>query len=572
MISLTIIGCIFSEKDKVYTNHLSEPSMVFVDGGSFIMGEILGVRGKDFRLERSDYIVTVPDFYIGKYEVTNEEFLPFLNANGKKGWWGKTWMFIRKDYDGIREKNGSFIIRPGCEKLPVTNVSWHGARAYAAWLKKTSGKNYRLPSEAEWEYAARGGQKSKGYIYAGSDDLNEVARFRENAGFKSQYVGSTKKGNELGLYDMSGNLREWCEDVWHKTYTKEAPTDGSPWLAGERDADRVLRGGNHSSHPRSCLVSKRFHLSPDISNWGGGFGFRLVIGDITDSLSQKMVELEELREKANTIQDSSIQNIPIQDPPKLKMVFVEGGSFTMGCEPERDGKCRKHEKAHTVTVPSFYIGKYEVTNQEFLPFLNAKGNIGEDGRSWVNFAERRKEDFFGLKKENGQFVIKPGHEDLPMVRISWYGARAYAAWLKETTGKNYRLPSESEWEYAARGGQKSRGLMYAGSNVLDQIAWYEGNSRGSTHPVGSRGNGNELDILDMTGNVSEWTADCRSYDKTPSDGSAYTGDDCFKFDAERISRGGNWQSYLGNCRLAERTGNIAHWAGYQIGIRLVYSE
>ena len=120
------------------------------------MGDILERMGKDFRLERIDHVVTVPDFYIGKYEVTNEEFLPFLKAKGNKGWWGKTWKYVNKDIDGISEVNGSFTVKPGCEKLPVTNVSWQGAHAYAEWLKKTTGKNYRLPSEAEWEFAARG--------------------------------------------------------------------------------------------------------------------------------------------------------------------------------------------------------------------------------------------------------------------------------------------------------------------------------------------------------------------------------------------------------------------------------
>jgi len=153
---------------------------------------------------------------------------------------------------------------------PVVGVSWDDATAYCQWLSERTGRNYRLPTEAEWEYAARGGRDSKGYTYAGGDDLDAVAWYYGNANGKTHPVAQ-KQANELGLYDMSGNVYEWVQDCWHDSYAG-APKDGSAWTSGDCDR-RVLRGGSWSFINLICRVAFRFWYFPDFRYLN--FGFRL---------------------------------------------------------------------------------------------------------------------------------------------------------------------------------------------------------------------------------------------------------------------------------------------------------
>ena len=148
------------------------------------------------------------------------------------------------------------------EDHPVINVTWYGAIAYCDWLSEKEGQPYRLPSEAEWEYVARGGVKSKDFLFAGGHKLKEVGWYSKNSHGQTKPVG-LKQPNELGLYDMSGNVDEWCADHWHENYNG-APNDGSAWVTGGDASRRVVRGGswydNDESLPRleSQLVRCRF--------------------------------------------------------------------------------------------------------------------------------------------------------------------------------------------------------------------------------------------------------------------------------------------------------------------------
>lgn len=258
----------------------------------------------------------------------------------------------------------------------------------------------------------------------------------------------------------------------------------------------------------------------------------------------------------------------IQKTPELNMVYIQGGSFTMGCTSEQGDDCRDNMKpAHQVTVQSFNIGKYEITNEDFVPFMNAKGNLKVGGVPWVNLEGRYRKVSCGIMKTNGEFVVKPGHEKLPMIYVSWYGAQAYAVWLKSKTGKNYRLPSESEWEYAARGGRETKEYKYAGSNKLTEVAWYKDNSDGLTHEAGTTGKGNELGLYDMSGNVWEWTGDyyTDNYNEIPE----------VKIDERwtyRVLRGGGWYNGPKHCQTANRLNVWPNDRKDFMGFRLVYSQ
>ena len=257
------------------------PQMIFVQGGTFTMGCKNKKRDGDCEKdEKPAHDVTLSSYSISKYEVTVGQFRAFIEATkyqtdaDKEGgsyiWTGSDWE-KRKDVNWKCDVNGK--IRPATENNhPVIHVSWNDAVAYCRWLSKVSGKNYRLPTEAEWEYAARGGNKSKDYIYSGSNNIDEVAWYYGNFGRSTHRVGS-KRANELGIHDMSGNVWEWCADVWHDNY-KSAPIDGSAWTTGGSAVHRVLRGGSWFNNARLCRVAIR-GLN-NVENRYNINGFRLV--------------------------------------------------------------------------------------------------------------------------------------------------------------------------------------------------------------------------------------------------------------------------------------------------------
>ncbi len=225
----------------------ADEARVFIEGGSFLMGSNDGEDN-----EMPIHKVTIPDFYIGKYEVTNQQYADFLNAKGNQKEGGELWLDINDEDCQIIQENGVFKSELGMEHYPVAEVTWYGAKAYAEWV------GGRLPSEAEWEYVARGGNKSKAYKYSGSNDVNLVACYDGNSSSSSQ-VG-IKQANELGVYDMSGNVWEWCQDTWHSTYTN-APADGSAWLNNDVNK-RVLRGGGLTTNASYCRVACRIGNNP----------------------------------------------------------------------------------------------------------------------------------------------------------------------------------------------------------------------------------------------------------------------------------------------------------------------
>ena len=221
-----------------------EFEMVYVEGGTFMMGAT-SEQGSDADAdERPVHSVTLSSFYIGKYEVTQGLWREVMGSNPSDNKAGD-------DY-------------------PVEYVSWEDCQEFIRKLNDRTGLTFRLPTEAEWEYAARGGKKSRGYKYAGSDNLDEVGWYNENSGNRTHPVGS-KYPNELGLYDMSGNVCELCQD-WYGDYTAEAqrnPTGPVSKLC------RVLRGGSGLVNAGFCRVSNRIDFFP--ISWYVDSGLRLAL-------------------------------------------------------------------------------------------------------------------------------------------------------------------------------------------------------------------------------------------------------------------------------------------------------
>ena len=232
---------ILPKEPKIETPRLSfEPEMVFVQGGTFQMGS------NDYDSGKPIHDVTVKDFYIGKYPVTQAQ-----------------WRAVMGSDPPVRFK--------GCDECPVENVSGNDTQEFIKQINEKTGKNYRLPSETEWEYAARGGKHSKGFIYAGSNNLDEVGWYYGNSNRKTHPVGE-KKATELGIYDMSGNVGEWCADVWHDNYDG-APKDGSAWMSDGNQDKRVVRGGSWLFNDNNSRVSYR--ISSNADSRSGSIGFRL---------------------------------------------------------------------------------------------------------------------------------------------------------------------------------------------------------------------------------------------------------------------------------------------------------
>ena len=259
-------GCLRYQKNEAGTLKRPPPKneldmkFVFVESGAFQIG------GK---FHKCRVTISKP-FWIGKYEVTQKEYKTLIGNNPS---------YFKGDSSPV-EVNWNDAVK-FCEKLTASERK-------AGRLP--SGYEYRLPTEAEWEYAARGGSESKGYKYSGSDDIDSVAWYWKNSGdsplsgswnfdkikknkCKSHSVGR-KKANELGIHDMSGNVSEWCSDKCHDSYIG-APTDGSSWDSGSSSA-RVFRGGGWSYTGGYCISVVRSGGPPSLT--GGILGFRVCLG------------------------------------------------------------------------------------------------------------------------------------------------------------------------------------------------------------------------------------------------------------------------------------------------------
>jgi formylglycine-generating enzyme required for sulfatase activity len=240
--SITLVGLLllflFSCKKDAKKEIPTIIDMVFVQGGTFQMGSNYDPDGAT-----PIHSVTLSNFYMGRYEVTQAQWKLIM---------GNDPSYFKGD------------------DLPVDSVSWNDVQNFLSKLNILSGKNYRLPTEAEWEYAARGGYKSQGYTYSGSNTLSDVAWYADNSSNTTHAVG-TKQPNELGLYDMNGNVWEWCSD-WYGDNSNVAQTNPTGPSSGY---GRVDRGGSWRDNTQYCRVAYRDCIRPDIR--GNFIGFRLVL-------------------------------------------------------------------------------------------------------------------------------------------------------------------------------------------------------------------------------------------------------------------------------------------------------
>lgn len=212
------------------------PEMIKVEGGEFLMGDnnLVG-----FRDEIPPHTVYVDGFSIGKTEVTVLQWKIYCTETNKQMPTAPDWGWT--------------------DSLPIANISWNEAVAYCDWLSAKLGKKYRLPTEAEWEYAAQGGKFSKGYKYSGGQWMDVLGWFTTNSDKKTHPVAQ-KRPNELGLYDMSGNVLEWTQDWGLRKYTSESVKNPK---GKEKDTEKAVKGGAYNYASTVNRISYRFSWEPE---------------------------------------------------------------------------------------------------------------------------------------------------------------------------------------------------------------------------------------------------------------------------------------------------------------------
>jgi formylglycine-generating enzyme required for sulfatase activity len=469
-------------------------------------------------------------FYCGKFEVT-------------QGQWQQ-----------VMRTNPSYFKSAGIDAA-VEKLNWEDCQNFLRKLCQMEGVGegtYRLLTEAEWEYACRAGTQTASFNgelvikgsnngpaldaiawYGGNSQVDYEGAWDSSSWPQKQYdhkragthlVGG-RRANAFGLCDMIGNVSEWCQD-WYGRYPSRVASDPP----GPRSGDtRVYRGGSWLDCAWCCRSADRKAVAPDHRYFSGFVGLRLA-----------RIMPSEPATPVPVASPMGGRNLVLVDLG-MEMVYIEPGSFQMGSNSVYSDSDEKPVHAVRISRP-FWMGKCEVTESQYQ--VIAGTNPSEE-------------------------------PDLP-VTVSHKDAVAFCRRLTDRerragrlpVGYVYRLPTEAEWEYAARGGAKSLGFEYAGSANPDDVAWYS-KSGGKTHPVGQK-KPNEVGLHDMSGNVWEWchdVYDASYYATSPS--SDPTGPSSGDL---HVLRGGSWRTYPGMCTVSIRkTLTFLNWADFDNGFRVVAS-
>ena len=497
----------FGQQRKEITNSIGM-KLVLVNAGSFTMGSAESEEGRtDYELQHE--VTISKSFYLGAYEVTQDQYEKVMGENPSQ-------------YNG--------------PKNPVEKVSWEDSVSFCKKLselpdEKAAGRVYRLPTEAEWEYACRAGG---GGAYSFGDDvesLEEYAWFLANSERKTHIVGE-KKPNRWGLYDMHGHVCEWCQDYW----AKESPSGDETDPMGPKDGPlRVLRGGCWGDVARFCRTA--FHNGNRPLVRLQGFGIRVAMNQPSKQLAAESAEssVVGLSTPAYFQQQKSITN-----SIGMKLVLIHAGAFTMGSPVSEVGR-QDNETLHEVTISkSFYLGVYEVNQDEYEKVM---------GKNPSHFRGRR----------------------LPVEMVSWDESVSFCKKLSElpdekAAGRKYRLPTEAEWEYACRAGSTTSYSFGDTSESLEKYAWFGGNSEFNTHQVGVK-KSNRWGLFDVHGNVWEWCEDW-STDYPSGEAADPQGP---REGTTHVRRGGSYFFVAKYCRAAMRDAGVPTLRSADIGFRVAMS-
>lgn len=503
---------IMPESPLTFTVNGVSFNMIRVRAGTFTMGAADDdVEAWDD--EKPAHQVTISyDYFIAETILTQALWTAVMGTTAQeeeKGTGGMTGLGYGDDY-------------------PMYPLSYYDCQEFVDSLSKITGLSFRMPTEAEWEYAARGGHLSKGYKYPGSNNLDEVAWSYHNV--PDQTIRPVKRlmPNELGLYDMAGNVWEWIYD-YKRPYTANHQVDPIGEIAS---TSAFVRGGStykHYTNRHSRVSCRHVEFSKTYKNTR--MGFRFVMDDdcklmsnaqqyaIYDTICSGEIYTWHGKQysKPGSYTDTltniygcdSIVTLNLEilpDPPisfdvngvKFNMVRVRAGTFTMGATPEQGNDASSDEMpAHTVTIThDYFMGETMLTQALWTAVMGT--TIQEE--------ESQSTGSKGLGYGDG----------FPMYCLSYSDCLAFVDSLSKITGLTFRLPTEAEWEYAARGGHLSKGYKYPGSNDYTEVAWnINTDPKQQLHEVKLL-KPNELGIYDMAGNTWEVIYDYkRKYTATP---------------------------------------------------------
>jgi uncharacterized repeat protein (TIGR02543 family) len=594
--------------------------MVQITAGKFTMGS--PTTEVDRSSDETQHWVTLSGFYMSKYLVTQEQYQAVMGTNpsnfktavsGESGTPGKLPVERVSWYDAIVFCN-RLSIAEGLS--PVYRIS--GSTDPSAWgsvptssnaiwntVEIVAGSNgYCLPTEAQWEYACRAGTLTA-YNTGNNTVSVDTGWYYANSGDKTHKVG-LKPANDWGLYDMHGNVFEWCWD-WYGNYL-DATLFNDPM--GKVDGSyRVKRGGCWSYGTYTMRSACRTDTSPYACS--DSIGFRLVRGAVTvhtvtfesdngygattkSVTSGNTVPRPENPQKSGYFFDNwysdkaltTVYNFSTQvkgnitlyakwNPIVIEMVKIPAGIFTMGSPSNETGRFSDEGPQHQVTQSGFYMGKYEVTQEQYHVVMETNlsnftaainGENGTPGKLPVECVSWYDTIVFCNKLSIAQ-GLSPAYRISGSTDPEVWGYPFYnTKWdtVEIVAGSNgYRLPTEAQWEYACRAGTTT--VYNTGNTVNNNTGWYNGNSGSKTHQVGLK-SANAWGLYDMHGNVYEWCWDWYDiYSGTqqtdplgPSSGS------------HRVIRGGSWGHSSFNMRSAFRlNADYPHVMNPDIGFRVV---
>jgi len=471
--------------------------LALIPAGKFMMGE-----------ENNSHKVTISKpFYVGVTEVTQAQYEAIMGTNPG-------------DFKGATN--------------PVELVSWNDATDFFKKLSEKTRQAVRLPTEAEWEYACRAGSKTQFCFGDADEGLGDYAWYDANSGKTTHPVGQ-KKPNAWGLFDMHGNVWEWCADWygdypknWYGDYPLGAVTDPFGPASGE---SRVLRGGYWDGDPNDCRsASRNYIITPDGRSYF--CGFRVVVS-VPGSPAAAAPVAAHPAPAAPTAAAPAELTLDLGGGVSMKLVLIPVGKFMMG---EEKDPVLVFLFTHEVTISKpFYMGATEVTQAQYQAIMGTNPS-----------------NFKGATN--------------PVDSVSWNDAADFCKKLSEKTRQAVRLPTEAEWEYACRAGSKTGFSFGDAEEALGDYAWYRANSGDTTHPVGQK-KPNAWGLYDMHGNLYEWCANW--YGDYPK--GALTDPQDPASGKERVLRGGSWSHGPDNCRAAYRYRITPDFRYINFGFRVVVS-
>ncbi|MGO9272860.1 MAG: formylglycine-generating enzyme family protein [Terriglobia bacterium] len=586
-----------SHQEPFFTNSIGM-KLVRIEPGKFMMGSPDSDKDAEAEEKPPHRVRITRAFCLGVHMVTRGQFRRFVDETGyqtdaeKDGKGGYGWNETANKFEQAPRYTWREAGFEQNDLHPVVNVSWNDAVAFAEWLGKKEGKTYRLPTEAEWEYACRAGTTTRYFCGDDAEGLAEVGNiadatarekypdWKNTIAARDGFVYTSPVGryrpNAWGLHDMHGNVWEWCWDWYGKDFYKGSRVDDP---AGPLEAaDRVIRGGGWRLNPRYCRSASRNGFAPDgrVSDLGfrlarpEGPGGAEIASPGTDP-SSKTDAFSTVAPPASANQPVAASSREAADVPARKTVIpsreltspstgmvlvrIEPGEFMMG-SPDSDKDAEAEEEPpHRVRITRpFYLGKYEVTQAEYEAMMGdnpsrfkGKPKNPVENVSWVDALRFCNQS----SKREG---LKP-----------YYEISGETVQVPDWNGTGYRLPTEAEWEYACRAGTATRYFFGDDEASLGEFCWFGGNSDLRTHEVGQkRANGNGLH--DMHGNVWEWCWDWYSadyYKESPVDdprGPSQV--------SRRVVRGGCWVNFSRSVRSAIRYGYAPDGRNFNLGFRV----